>query len=425
MTNERALSVSALNRYLSARVERDANLHDVLVMGEVSNCRLSGNTLYFTLSDEDSALRAIMFPRASFSLTFLPRDGMKVLARGSVNLHVGSGTYALIVATLRDVGSGDAHQAFLLLKERLEKEGLFSPDTKRPLPARIATVGLITAATGDAIHDITSTIAKRYPFVTIVLFPSKVQGLEAPRSLVSALAAAYRTPGLDCLILARGGGSEEDLAAFNDESLARMIKQSPIPLVTGIGHEADITIADLVADLRAPTPTGAAVAVTPDRLELLAGLDARRQLMTRTVACLLAHDEERLKSLDARLRLASPASRLAEERRLLTTLTRALRALSPMTVITRAEERLAATRERLHSAQMTSLKDKASCLALTRAKLEREDPDRPLERGYALVYQGSRLLTRAGQARVNEPARIRFADGTLAINVLKQDDKKG
>jgi len=260
--NRKYLTVTALNKYIAYKIDNDPNLGFVYLQGELSNIRFSKEHLYFVIKDQDSEISGIMYSSSATKLTFMPKDGMKVLVSGKISVYQKKGTYNLIAITMSEAGLGALYQDFLFLKDKLEKEGLFAIEHKKPIPEYSEKIGVITSATADAFQDIKSTIAQRFPLAQIYLYPALVQGVDAPKSLIKALEQANKENIVDVIIIARGGGSFEDLSCFNDEKLARSIYASQIPIVSGVGHETDFTICDFVADERAPTPTGAAVRVT-------------------------------------------------------------------------------------------------------------------------------------------------------------------
>ena len=265
MAEQKYLTVSALNRYIAYKIDSDVALRTIYIKGEVSNARISKGHLYFVLKDEESEINAIIFSNILRNSSYIPIDGAKVLITGSISSYSKKGTYNLLVSKISEFGQGLIYQQFLELKTKLEKEGLFSIEHKKKLPAFPERIGVITSETGDALQDIRSTISNRYPITKVVLYKALVQGNDAPESLIKALKKADYDNLCDVLIIARGGGSIEDLNCFNDEELARTIYNLNTPIVSGVGHENDYTICDFVCDDRAPTPTGAAVRVTPDK----------------------------------------------------------------------------------------------------------------------------------------------------------------
>ena len=264
-----ALTVSDINRYLRELFESDEIVRDVWVQGEVANLsRPASGHIYFTLKDQSSALKSVIWKTTAMRLPLTLQSGMAVEAHGSVSVYERDGQYQLYVDAVRLTGEGALYQEFTRLKARLEAEGLFDPERKRPIPERPARLGIATSATGAALQDILNTLKRRYPLVEAILAPCAVQGEEAPAQVVAALRALNAEPGVEVILLARGGGSLEDLWTFNDEMVVRAIANSRAPVITGIGHEIDFTLSDFAADLRAPTPTAAAELAVPDALEL-------------------------------------------------------------------------------------------------------------------------------------------------------------
>lgn len=263
------ISVSQVTGYIKEKLETDIVLNNLWVRGEVSNFKHhSSGHMYFTLKDRDSALRCIMFKSRNSGLDFTPQEGMAVIARGSVTVYERDGQYQLYVEEMHRQGIGAMYTAFLQLKERLEKEGLFDQSRKRPLPAFPRKVGVVTSPTGAAVRDIITVMTRRYPQVHIILIPVAVQGDLAPAQIAEGIRLANTVEGLETIIVGRGGGSIEELWAFNTEAVARSIYQSTIPVISAVGHETDFTIADFVADRRAPTPSAAAEIVVPDCMEI-------------------------------------------------------------------------------------------------------------------------------------------------------------
>jgi len=285
---QRILSVSDVNQYLKQRMDQDSFLNGLCIRGEISNYKIypSGHH-YFSLKDSGGALRAVMFKGSAMRLRFRPENGMKVLAFGRITVFPRDGAYQLYCESLLPEGTGDLHLAFEQLKARLQAEGLFDPTHKKPLPTFPKRIAIITSSAGAAIHDMLRILGKRYPLVKVILLPVRVQGAEAPAEICGAIRYVNRFSLADVIITGRGGGSIEDLWAFNDERLAMTIYQSEIPVISAVGHEPDVTISDYVADLRAATPSNAAELVVPDQQELrerLASLQARlNQAMNRKV----------------------------------------------------------------------------------------------------------------------------------------------
>jgi exodeoxyribonuclease VII large subunit len=300
-------TVSQVTSYVRALIEGDQIMQSVLVQGELSNCRLhSSGHFYFTLKDKTSCLRAVMFRSRAQALRFRPSDGLQVLAQGSLTVYERDGQYQMIVNSLQPAGVGSLYLALEQLKERLQAEGLFDEGRKRPLPPYPQTIGIATSPTGAAIRDLLSIIKRRYPKVSVYLYPIAVQGATAPASIVAGLHALGQLPEVDLIIVGRGGGSREELWAFNDEAVARAIAACPKPVVSAVGHESDFTIADLVADRRAATPSAAAELAVPVlwELERQLNIDQRRLLFAQQ--SLLARKRRELAALAERRVLHSP-----------------------------------------------------------------------------------------------------------------------
>ena len=294
------LSVSQLTTYLRGLLESDEILQDVWVEGEMSNfSRPSSGHLYFTLKDQDAAVRCVMWRNAAMRLASLPREGLAVQVHGSMSVYEVSGQVQLYVDTMKPAGEGALYQEFLRLKAKLEAEGLFDPERKRPLPALPRTIGVVTSPTGAAFQDMLNTISRRYPVAEVILSPTLVQGIDAPASIVAALVNLNKQAHPDVILIGRGGGSIEDLWAFNDEAVARAVAASEAPIISGVGHETDFTLSDFAADHRAPTPTAAAELATPDKVELLGAIAEaanRQTLLIREVLTDLRWDTSQLQT---------------------------------------------------------------------------------------------------------------------------------
>ena len=306
MENNKYITVSQLNKYLKYKIDNDPNLGIVFLKGEISNFKNhTRGHFYFTLKDDTSRINAIMFQGNASKIPFLPVDGMKVLVSGRVSVYEQSGSYQLYVDTMLEDGVGSLYLAFNQLKEKLEKEGLFRSDHKKSIPKIPEKIGIITAPTGAAIKDILSTIQRRFPLVETILFPALVQGEYAKDDIVKKIKIA-NTYDLDVLIVGRGGGSIEDLWPFNEEVVARAIYESKIPIISAVGHEIDFTIADFVADKRAPTPTGAAEMAVPDKKDLLVYLEQVNIRLEKSLTNKLKIYKEKLISLENSQVLKNP-----------------------------------------------------------------------------------------------------------------------
>jgi exodeoxyribonuclease VII large subunit len=392
-------SVSELTRYLRDLLESDHNLQDLWVQGEVSNLSQprSGH-LYFTLKDSSSALRCVMW-RATFSRqAFVPRDGDAIEVHGSINVYEAGGQYQLYADLIRPLGEGALYQEFMRLKARLEAEGLFDEERKRPIPRWPRKIGIVTSATGAALRDMLHTLRRRYPLPEIILAPTAVQGSEAPPGIVAALEKLNRIVQPDVILLARGGGSIEDLWAFNDERVARAIAASQAPVISGVGHETDFTITDFVSDLRAPTPTAAAELATPNREDLLVTLN---ELLVRMGHAVQANFDTRrweLNRIENRLALRSPQTRIRSDRQRLDELSyRVSLALSH--------------RLQLQQAQLNGISQRLSSL----------NPETILQRGYAMVtLPDGQIVKSVHQVQPGDELDIRVSDGQIAAQALKK-----
>ncbi|MEO6688834.1 MAG: exodeoxyribonuclease VII large subunit [Dokdonella sp.] len=412
--------------------------------GEISNfSRPASGHLYFTLKDSAAQVRCAMFKPRSSWLRFKPGDGMRVLARARVSLYEARGEFQLIVESLEEAGVGALQRAFEELKTRLAAEGLFDVADKRPIPALPRRIGVITSPTGAAIRDVLSVLARRFPLAEVEILSVPVQGKEAPAAIVAMLQAASKASRHDVLLLTRGGGSLEDLWAFNDESVARAIRASTIPVVSAIGHEIDFTIADFAADLRAPTPSAAAEMLVPDAIELARGFARQRQRIEQLLRRSLESRTQRLDHLLARLGAQRPQTRLARaderlhmlHRRLLDRLnygverrearlaqhrTR-LNAQHPAASLARAAERALAIRERLQADTTRAIERANSRLGELARTLHAVSPLATLDRGYAILFEreSGRIVRSVAQANASAQLRARVADGTIGLRVDK------
>ena len=431
---------SALTRFV-----RDL-LEDVLpliwIEGEISNfSRPASGHLYFTLKDGGAQVRCAMFKPRSTWLRFKPGDGMRVLARARVSLYEARGEFQLIVDSLEEAGEGALQRAFEQLKAKLAAEGLFDPAHKRALPRLPRRIGVITSPSGAAIRDVLSVLARRFPLAEVEILPVPVQGKEAPPAIVAALRAASNARRHDVLLLTRGGGSLEDLWAFNDEAVARAIRASAIPVVSAVGHEIDFTIADFSADLRAPTPSAAAELLVPDVGEIARSIARQRQRIEQLLRRGLETRAQRLDHLLARVNAQRPQARIAraDERlallhrrlldragggierrtaRLAQVRTRLL-AQQPATLLARGAQRADGLRERLRSAARRRVEQREARLAELGRTLHAVSPLATLDRGYAILLEraSGRVVRSAAQVSVGAALQARLADGQLALKV--------
>jgi len=391
-------TVTSLSNYLREVLESDEILRDVWVRGEISNfSQPRSGHLYFTLKDSEAQLRCVMWKSQTFRLRFSPKDGLSVEAHGAMSLYPAGGQVQLYIDEMQPVGEGQLYQEFLRLKARLEAEGLFAPELKRPLPQFPRHIGVITSSSGAALQDILNTLRRRLPLVRVTLAPTPVQGAEAPAGIVGAFQALKTLPDLDLIILARGGGSIEDLWSFNDEAVAYAIRASHVPVISGVGHETDFTIADFAADLRAPTPTAAAELATPiTSADLAAELLAIRQNLNLNLKTRLSNLRQGLLLAENRLQRHSPAQRVR-------------------TYLQSQDE----TRERLERAMRHYLAERQLKLQNQIARLESVSPMAVLRRGFAIVSdtQTHQLISRRNQTSPNQSIQIQLSDGKIAATI--------
>lgn len=393
-------SVAELTRYLRDVFESDDNLSDLWVEGEVSNLsRPASGHLYFTLKDRQAALRCVMWRNSVTKQSRLPQNGDAIEVHGNISIYEASGNYQLYADLIRKAGEGSLYQEFLHLKDKLEAEGLFDPQRKRALPAWIETIGIVTSPTGAALQDMLNTLKRRFPIVRVVLAPSQVQGKAAPEEIVAALAALNSRVEPDVILLARGGGSIEDLSAFNDEAVARAIRASQAPVITGVGHETDYTIADFAADVRAATPTAAAELATPDKIELNLSLAEMRSSLTSSLGSYVISRRRDLDQIVNQLNMRTPLTMIHRDIQRLDELsTRA------STFVTHTIDLL---RTRLHGIEL---------------RLNTLDPASILNRGYSIVTQSDGSLVRSvNQVQPADQLRVRVSDGEFEVRVAGPD----
>jgi exodeoxyribonuclease VII large subunit len=392
-------TVGDLTRYLRDLLEGDEALQDLWVIGEASNVSRPGSGhLYFTLKDNTATLRCVMWRNAVLRQSYLPREGEALEAHGSISLYEAGGQYQLYADLIRPAGEGALYQQFVRLKARLEAEGLFDPARKRPIPRWPGTIGIVTSPTGAAIRDMLNTLQRRYPIVHVVLAPTQVQGETAPPGIVAALQALNQLVHPDVILLARGGGSIEDLWAFNDERVARAIVASQAPVISGVGHETDFTIADFAADLRAPTPTAAAELATPDQADLRAALSDQSGRMRRSVAAYLEDKRWEMDRLKNQLSRYSPIQRVRSGRQRLDDLSR-----------------------RLDLTAFHQLELRRAHLGAQQQRLVALNPLGILERGYAMVTgPDGQVISSVGQVHTGDPLRVQVKDGNFNVEVVKK-----
>lgn len=396
--HQQVLSITQINEYIRMRMEEDTLLNQVAIRGEISNYKMypSGHH-YFTLKDEGGALKCVMFKGAASRLRFRPENGMKVIALGKITVFPRDGAYQLYCASITVDGVGDLYAAFEQLKAKLAAQGLFDPAHKKPLPRVPGTIGIVTSSAGAAVHDMLRILNKRFPLTKVILFPVRVQGAEAPAEIAAAIRYANYHQLADLLIVGRGGGSIEDLWSFNDELVARAIYDSNIPIISAVGHEPDVTIADYVADLRAATPSNAAELAVPDQVAILQNMD---QLSVSMISFL----QRQIRSSRQRLENYAQSSALA----------------TPTGYLERKEKNLEFLQTKLINAESRNIQlNKQRYMAIA-AKLDAMSPLKVLARGYAMTMSESGEVIRSvTQTDVGHTVTVKLHDGQLDAVVSK------
>jgi exodeoxyribonuclease VII, large subunit len=446
----RIYSIKDINRYIRMKLESDALLGDVWLRGEISNfTHHSSGHMYFTLKDKDSRLKCIMFASHNQRLPFIPREGAKVMARGNVSVYERDGNYQFYVTAMQPDGIGSLYLAFEQLKSKLETEGLFAESRKRPIPRFPRAIGVITSPTGAAVRDIITTLQRRYPSIPIFVSPVLVQGTQAAPSIVKAIESMNRFGEVDVLIVGRGGGSLEELWAFNEEPVARSIATSQIPVISAVGHETDFTIADFVADLRAATPTAAAELAVPHVAELEQQLARNRQRLEQSLRMMVQGRKEQLQRvrrspffvhprkylLDQAQRLDRLQERLQHRTLRLTERGKAklerlhsqLTGHHPGEQAIFAAKRLQGDVKRLEQAMASSLKERRLQLHSAIRQLDALSPLKVMARGYSLVYdeQEKRLIKSIADVQPGDLVRVKVADGQLDCHVWSMKGEDG
>ena len=417
MSAQEALTVSQLNAYIKSLVDRDDFLGSVAVRGELSNYKIypSGHH-YFTLKDAESSLKCVMFRSAAGKLRFRPESGMGVTAWGRISVYPRDGAYQLYCEALMPEGFGDLQMAYEQLKAKLEKEGLFDRSHKKPIPRYPERIAVITSSAGAAVHDIIRVLRRRWPMGKIMLLPVRVQGVEAPGEIAAALRYASEHKVADVVITGRGGGSIEDLWAFNDERVARAIYDCEIPVISAVGHEPDVTIADFVADLRAATPSNAAELAAPDVTELMQAIDSAMRRLENSMAKRISGSREALEALSSRRVLQSATGFIEQRRSQVETLRVRLEAASGFASKSRSQlDNLAS---RLDSALDTAMTRKKNEYLRVAAKLDALSPLEVLSRGYAIAMdEDGRAVKDSSGVRAGDKLTVRLASGALGCRV--------
>lgn len=401
MENKEYISISDINRIIKFTIDSNEILNSVYIKGEISNLKYHGRGhLYFSLKDETSKINAVMFNYKYSNLNFEPKDGDAVLVHGKISVYEASGSYQIYVDTMEQDGVGNLYQLFEELKKKLSNEGLFDEIHKQKINRLPERIGVITASTGAAIRDIISTINKRYPLVEIYVFPSLVQGSDAAANIVKMIELANTFP-LDTIILGRGGGSIEDLWAFNEEIVARAIFNSKIPIISGVGHEIDFTISDFVSDLRAPTPTGAAIAATRDKEEIIKYLSSCKTRINNALTNKLENAMEILKKYKSNYILNNP-TRLYDIQ----------------------EQKLDILYDKLNNIISLKIDNFYKKIDTFKIKLELLNPINILDKGYSIVYKENEIISDINTLKKDDEINILAKDGKVSAKV-KGVEKNG
>ena len=398
LLNERIFSVSEITRHIKNILRDDKNLNDFYLRGEISSPKSyhSGHT-YFTLKDEQSQINCVLFKRALDSLKFNLEHGMKVIIKGSIDVYEPRGNYSIIVEEIQPDGIGSLNLAFIQLKDKLEKQGLFSKEHKKQLPAFPKTIGLITSLSGAVMHDVLNVLKRRYPIVKVLIVPTPVQGKEATNSIINALELINQEGyEVDVIILARGGGSLEDLWCFNEESVARAIFQSKIPIISAIGHETDFTIADFVADYRAPTPSAAAEKAVPDINELKKSINDFNERILNSIINLIKSNKSLLSQIANR-----PIFK------------------KPLEIIHTYYQNIDNLGYMLQTKISQSMSLKRKRLEILESKLSALNPTAILERGYSIVMKDNKIIKRANDLQIDNNINVILYKGEIEAKVKK------
>ncbi len=445
----RYLTVTALTRYIKHKIETDRNLKEVYLRGEISNFKLhSRGHMYLTLKDDQARIQAVMFSSYNRFIKFRPENGMNVLIKGEISVYEPHGQYQLYIHDMQPDGIGALYLAYEQLKEKLEKEGLFNQERKKVIPKYPEHIGVITSPTGAAVRDIFSTLNRRYPIAKKTLLPVLVQGEYAPQSIVQAINRANELQLFDCLIVGRGGGSIEELWSFNEESVARAIANSSIPIISAVGHETDFTISDFVADLRAPTPTGAAELAVPSVQDVADRISIMKARIQRATTMKLTSLREKLTSLEESYAFRYPVQMLRQKEldldRLLDQLQRTIKSYQrqQMDNVTNITKRLMQhhpsrkietvtiqatnVRERLQRAMKLQLQNKHSIFSHRLDKLSLLNPLDIIKRGYTVTYDENKNVVKSVRdVQIGENVDVTLLDGTLMCEVraIKEEEK--
>ncbi len=416
--NDKYITVTQLTKYIKYKIDNDVHLNEVFLKGEISNFKAhSRGHYYFTLKDEGSRINAIMFSSSTKGLKFIPQDGMKVLVTGKISVFEANGGYQIYVNDMLEDGVGNLYIAYEQLKKKLESEGLFDPRHKKPIPKIPKRVGVVTASTGAAIKDIISTIKRRWPLVEILLFPSLVQGENAAPDIVKQIKRS-EDYDIDTLIVGRGGGSIEDLWPFNEEIVARAIYECPIPTISAVGHEIDFTIADFVADLRAPTPTAAAELAVPAIPDITNYLNQLQIRLNKSLQSKIELNRKHLTEITSRYIFTNPISIYQTKEMLFDSIIERLRYTTTNLVSKKEKKYLELKNSYIFKTPFQLIDKKANKYLQLISKLETLSPLETIKRGYTMTKKDNKVITSKKDLKKKDKIEISFQDGNIEAEVL-------
>ena len=417
--NDKYITVTQLTRYIKYKIDNDVNLNEVFLKGEISNFKAhSRGHFYFTLKDETSRINAIMFASNTKKIKFMPEDGMKVLVTGKISVFEANGGYQIYVNDMLEDGVGNLYIAFEQLKKKLEQEGLFRKEYKKQIPKIPTRVGVVTAPTGAAIKDIISTIKRRWPLAEIILFPSLVQGENAKEDIVRQIEKA-KEYNLDTLIVGRGGGSIEDLWPFNEEIVARSIFECNIPIISAVGHEIDFTIADFVADLRAPTPTGAAELAVPQKQDVENYLMQLKIRLNKQIQHKININKQKLEEVKSRYIFQNPIAIYQAKELQFDSIIERLKSSSKLLITNKEKKFLTVMKSYIIENPLKITEPKKNKYLQIVSKLETLSPLLTIKRGYSMTKKDGKVITSTKELKIKDKLEITLTDGTINAEVTK------
>ncbi len=420
---EKALSVTALTKYIKYKFDQDKHLKNILLEGEISNFKhnVRGH-FYFTLKDQKASISAVMFKGNAWKVKFEPKDGMNVLVRGYVSVFEVAGSYQVYVESMEEVGMGNLYQAYLQLKDKLQKAGYFEAQHKQPLPQFPSQIAVLTSATGAAVRDIINIISRRYPLVKILVYPTTVQGENAKHEIVENIKRAQENSDNDLIIVGRGGGSIEDLWAFNEEIVAEAIFQCRLPIISAVGHETDFTIADFVADKRAPTPSGAAEIAVPDQMSLLRDIQNYQSRIVDALRRSIRLRKEKLEDITNRYVLKDPNRLFERHANTLETLQHRLLQTNPEKKIKESLENLSRQSQYLHRNLAVIINHKSKQLERLTDKLKVQNPRLIIEQGYSLTKKDGKVIRSVKDLSIGDTVEMEMMDGSFKATIKEKKE---